>query len=60
MYTEISSDNTRVQKIIVDGRYIDSIGLSDKEMSDPCFKQIEELRYGIRTNSYLAFPVLDK
>jgi len=41
-------------------RYVDLIGLSDSHMSEPCFKTIEELRYGIRSQQYLAFPVFDK
>ena len=31
------------------------IGLSDKEMSEPCFK-FQEIKYGIRTKENLAFP----
>ena len=53
-------DRSHIQKIIVEGRYIDSIGLSDSEMSEPCFKTTEELRYGIRNNLNLAFPVMNK
>lgn len=60
MTEEGSLDQSHLQKIIVEGRYVDSIGLSDAEMSEPCFKNIEELRYGISNNLNLAFPVMDR
>ena len=53
-------DKNHIQKIIVEGQYVDSIGITDGDMGEPCFKSISELRYGIKTNNHLAFPVLDK
>ena len=60
MSNEGSLDQNHVQKIIIDNKYVDLICLSDTQMSEPCFKTIEELRYGIRNQQFLTFPVMDK
>jgi hypothetical protein len=35
MHEEEGLDHSHIQKIIVENRYVDCIGLSDGEMSDP-------------------------
>ena len=48
MKKEMNEEIGNLQKIIVDGRYIDSIGENDLDMSEPAFRTIEELKYGLR------------
>jgi len=36
-----AEDHDRIQKINVDGKWIDRIGVNEKDVSDPGFKKIE-------------------
>jgi len=36
-----AEDHDRIQKINVDGKWIDRIGINEKDVSDPGFKKIE-------------------
>ena len=49
-----------MQKMMIDGRWVDRIGVNEKDVSEPAFKKIEEVTKIIRTSSYLAFPVFNR
>jgi hypothetical protein len=42
-------DYVYIQKIMVDGRWIDRIGVNEKDVSEPAFKKIEDMYTIIRT-----------
>jgi hypothetical protein len=42
-------DYCYMQKIMVDGRWIDRIGINEKDVSEPAFKKFEEMTKIIRT-----------
>lgn len=53
-------DYCYMQKIMVDGRWIDRIGINEKDVSEPAFKKFEEITKIIRTQEYLAFPIFNR
>ena len=49
-----------MQKIMVDGRWIDRIGVNEKDVSEPAFKKLEEISKVMRSQEYLAFPIFNR
>ena len=49
-----------MQKSMIDGRWVDIIGINEKDMSEPGFKKMEDLNKIVRSQEYLAFPILNK
>ena len=43
-------DATNVQKLAIDGVWADRVGENEKDMADPCFKYINDLRNGFKTD----------
>ena len=46
--------------MMIDGRWVDRIGINEKDVSEPAFKKLEEVAKVVRTQSYLAFPVYNR
>lgn len=42
-------DYCYMQKTLIDGRWVDRIGVNEKDVSDPSFKRIDELAKIVRT-----------
>lgn len=36
-------DHVYIQKMLIDGRWIDRIGINEKDVSEPAFKKLEEV-----------------
>jgi hypothetical protein len=53
-------DYVYIQKMMIDGRWIDRIGVNEKDVSEPAFKKIEEVTKIIRNSEYLAFPIINR
>ena len=50
-----------MQKFLMDGgQWIDALCENDKEVSVPGFKKPEDIRYGMKSQQYLAYPVMFK
>lgn len=49
--SKISDHNTtnKVQKMMIDGKWVDRIGINEKDVSEPGFKKINDVRNIIRT-----------
>ena len=45
---------------MIDGRWVDIIGINEKDMSEPGFKKMEDLNKIVRSQEYLAFPIMNK
>lgn len=53
-------DHVYMQKTMIDGKWVDRIGVNEKDVSEPAFKRIDEASKIIRTQEYLAFPVFNR
>eukprot|EP00347_Sterkiella_histriomuscorum_P010193 403377247 len=53
-------DYVFMQKTMIDGRWVDRIGVNEKDVSEAAFKKFEDLNKIIRTQEYLAFPVFNR
>lgn len=42
-------DFVYMQKLLVDGRWVDRIGVNEKDVSEPAFKKVEEVAKVVRT-----------
>ena len=49
-----------MQKTMIDGKWVDIIGINEKDVSEASFKRIDELSKIVRTQEYLAFPLINK
>ena len=49
-----------IQKTMIDGRWVDRIGVNEKDVSEPGFKKFEDLQKIVRTQEFLAFPVYNR
>jgi hypothetical protein len=45
---------------MVDGRWIDRIGINEKDVSEPSFKKLEDVEKIIRSQEYLAYPIFNR
>jgi hypothetical protein len=45
---------------MIDGRWVDRIGINEKDVSEAGFKKYEDLQKIVRTQEYLAFPVYNR
>jgi hypothetical protein len=45
---------------MIDGRWVDRIGINEKDVSEAGFKKLEELEKIVRSQEYLAFPVYNR
>ena len=51
------SDTPYLQKTVLDGRYIDVMGLKDQEIPDLAFKKMKEAYKPQKTQDYMLFPM---
>mmetsp|Transcript_38782 Transcript_38782/g.28678 ORF Transcript_38782/g.28678 Transcript_38782/m.28678 type:complete len:114 (-) Transcript_38782:928-1269(-) len=51
--------NANIQKFTMEGgKWVDALCENDKEVSQPGFQKPEDVRYGLKTVQWLAYPVL--
>ena len=48
-----------MQKTVLDGKFVDMIGLTKLPIQDPLFKKLREAKKPIRTHEYLSYPIFD-
>jgi len=53
-------DLVHIQKMTIEGRWVDRIGINEIELSEPSFTRISHLRNIIRTQEYLAYPLYNR
>lgn len=49
-------DGIRCARFVIDGRAITGVAINEN-MSSPMFKHPDEVKYGLKTQSQLAYPV---
>ncbi len=49
-----------MQKTMIDGRWIDRIGVNETDVSEAGFKKMEELTKIVRNQEFLAFPLFNR
>lgn len=45
---------------MIDGRWVDRIGVNEKDVCEPAFKKFEELTKIVRTQEFLAYPLFNR
>lgn len=45
---------------MIDGRWVDRIGINEKDMCEAAFKKFEELTKVVRTQEFLAYPLFNR
>ncbi len=48
-----------MQRILIEGKWVERISMNETDSSDACFRKIEEVRDGIKTTENIAFPILN-
>jgi len=53
-------DGCYCHSYLLDGKWIERVGLSEQETADPCFRKAEELGTGLRTKEHMVIPFTNR
>jgi hypothetical protein len=45
---------------MIEGRWVDRIGINEKDVSEAGFKKLEDLEKVYRSHEYLAYPIFNR
>lgn len=51
-----NKDGVYCHSYLLDGKWIERVGLTEHETADPCFRKSEELGTGLKTREHIAIP----